>query len=141
MIVKPLGATKNNTGIRDGQMLSLGMRKKFGNSNGFGFTIFGSTEYGDSHPLRGIYQGRLTGYNQMGRSAWRPRKRYFVAMRDYAPTNPRTVLQVARRTVFTDGTVLWNDLTTSEKQDYNQYAKGQAFSGYNLFMSMYLLAN
>ena len=141
MIVKALGSTKNNAGIRDGEMLALAMRKKYGNSNGFGFAIFGSTEFGDSLPLRGIYQGRLTGYNQMGRSPWRPRKRYFVVMRDYAPTNPRTVEQQARREAFADGASEWAGLTTEEKAEYNMRAKGRALSGYNLFMSEYLIAN
>lgn len=128
-------------GIQAGEMLSLGMRGKLGAAAGLGFAVCGRSRSGDSAANAGIYQSRVTGYNRYGRSPGRKRKRYYVLMRNYAPTNPRTVPQQSNRTKFADAVAVWMSLTTEQKSVYNERGAKQARHGKNLFISEYMRSN
>lgn len=126
-------------GLLGGQSMA-GLTQKYGigRSCGFGFIRFGSTQFGDSRFFSGIYQKRVTGYNQTGRIASRPRRTYYVRMRTYRPTNPQTVPQQANRTKFADASAAWSLLTTVEKSVYNTRGKRRNRIGRNLFISEYM---
>lgn len=125
-------------GIQPGEMLSMGMRGKLGTSSGCGFAVCGRSLSGNDAANAGIYQGRVTGYNKYGRSPGRKRKRYYVLMRNYAPTNPRTVPQQSNRTKFADAVAEWMSLTTEQKSVYNERGAKQSRHGKNLFISEYM---
>ena len=109
-----------------------------GQSNGFGFGTFGTARLGQDMNFGGIYQKRVTGYNQTGRIAGRPRKTYYVKMRSYAPTNPNTEGQLARRAVFADAWTAWHALTDEQKHVYNTRGTKLNRVGWRIFISEYL---
>lgn len=113
-------------------------RRKLGWGNGFGFIRFADAKFGDSNRSAGIYQRRVTGYNQMGRIAGRVRKGYYVKMRKYRPTNPQTPAQQAQRQKMTDAILAWQGLTNEQQSVYNKRAIKQGRAGYLLFRSEYL---
>lgn len=113
-------------------------RRKLGWGNGFGFMRFGDAKFGDSNRSAGIYQRRVTGYNQYGRNPNRPRKGYYVKMRKYRPTNPQTPAQQAQRQKMTDAILAWQGLTIPQQEVYNKRAIKQGRAGYLLFRSEYL---
>lgn len=57
------------------------------------------------------------------------------------PTNPQTPEQQAWRAVFAAGHAAWTALTEEEKVKYNKRAVRRKYTGFNLFMSEYLLAH
>jgi hypothetical protein len=59
----------------------------------------------------------------------------------YRPTNPQTATQQNWRGIFTSGVQAWQGLTSDDKGLYNQRAKRQRLSGFNLFMREWLNAN
>lgn len=59
----------------------------------------------------------------------------------YTPTNPQTGPQQANRQKMTDGVAAWKLLTPEQKEAYNVKAKYKNYSGYNLFLSEYLLSH
>lgn len=59
----------------------------------------------------------------------------------YTPTNPQTEPQQANRQKITDGVIAWQALTPEQKEVYNVKAKYKNYSGYNLFISEYLLSH
>lgn len=131
--------TAGISGLLGGQsMAGLAQKYSIGRSCGFGFIRFGSTQFGDSRYFSGIYQKRVTGYNQTGRIAGRPRRTYYVRMRTYRPTNPQTIPQQANRTKFADASSAWSLLTTVEKSVYNNRGKRRNRIGRNLFISEYM---
>lgn len=122
-------------------MLSLRTRGKTGPSSGLGFLRLGSGRYGATNRTGGIYQKRVTGYNQYGRNPARRRRAYYVKMRTYRPTNPRTELQQANRNKLGTASSLWNTLDPVEKSRYNDLGKRSNKSGRNLFISWYMKNN
>ena len=52
------------------------------------------------------------------------------------PYNPRTEAQQDNRAAFAHAVRLWKELPRNEKSSFNNLAKGQKLSGYNLFISM-----
>ena len=87
---------------------------------------------GAEDPLNvfGIYRRRptKTGYT-------------LVKMGFYTPTNPQTEPQQAWRLIFSNGVDAWHLLNEEEKEGYRARAKDLNMTGFNLFMSEYLLAN
>lgn len=59
----------------------------------------------------------------------------------YVPTNPQTGPQQANRQKMTDAVAGWQALTDEQKAVYNKNAIGKEMSGYNLFLSEYLLSH
>lgn len=134
-----LGATGNVDDFHAGVAVPvLAIKRRMGQSNGFGFATFGTARLGQSMNFGGIYQKRVTGYNQTGRIPGRKRKTYYVKMRSYAPTNPNTERQIARRTVFANAWQAWHELTDEEKSVYNKRANKINRVGWRLFISEYL---
>lgn len=124
--------------LRNDALPGLAVHGAMDYSNGFGFMVFGKSRIGDPRQMSGVYQRRVTGYNQYGRSPLRERRTYFVKMRSYAPTNPRTPTQQAHRQKFADAWVSWHNLTTSEKAVYNERATKEGRRGAFLYVSEYL---
>lgn len=115
------------------------IRGKLGRGSGYGFARRGSGVYGESASPGGIYQRRVTGYNQHGRIPGRPRVQYFVRMKSYRPTNPRTELQQAGRTKFQEAVETWQGMTEEERAPYKRRAVKKSRRGRNLFISEYML--
>jgi len=98
-----------------------------------GFYYFGSEPIYLQMPgkeavlISGIFQKR---YN-MGRA--------ITALVSYMiPKNPRTEAQQANREKYADGVLAWQNLTTEQKQVYNDAMRGKKMSGYNFFLREYL---
>lgn len=111
---------------------------RLGFSAGLGFYACGATRCGETQSHTGIYQKRVTGYNNRGRHAHLPRRAYYVRMRTYAPTNPRTPVQQANRQKMADAVAAWQSLTDVEKTVYTQQVKRPGTDGYRIFLSWYL---
>ena len=103
-------------------------RGKIGSPYEYGLKRQGKWKYGQNHPKWGIYQIR------------RPfGKMQHVKMIHYRPTNPQTIPQQANRQKYADSILAWQGLTDSEKNVYNNNAKGKRMSGFNLFIREYML--
>lgn len=59
----------------------------------------------------------------------------------YVPTNPRTEAQQTHRQKLTNAVVAWQSLTEEQQEVYNEKVEGKQMSGYNLFISEYLLSH
>lgn len=139
--VKPISKLPNGEIDLHESMLSLRANNKAGAGSGLGFARFGSGRYGATNRTGGIYQKRVTGYNQYGRSATRPRRAYYVKMRTYRPTNPQTPLQQANRAKLAAANIAWQELDPVEKSRYNDLGKRKNKIGRNLFISWYMKNN
>lgn len=120
------------------ELKSLTTQNIFGTSAGYGFAVFGRAQFGDQNWQGGIYQKRVTGYNQTGRISGRKRETYYVLMRDNPTTNPNTEAQQTQRSKFADAVASWQGLTTEQKAYYNTLKNIGAKSGYNVFISEYM---
>lgn len=136
--VSPLITGLENEQFKPGEVPAITIRGRMGFSPGLGANTLGRARYGEYQPHAGIYQKRVTGYNQTGRIPGRARRAYYVRTRYYAPTNPRTVKQQAHRQKFADAVAAWQLLTPAEKHVYNQQAKRPGQHGYSRFISWYL---
>ena len=119
-------------------MPSVQQTRSVGRSCGFGNMRFGFTGFGDNRFFEGVYQKRVTGYNHKGRIAGRPRRAYYVRMKSYRPTNPKTPPQVAWRNVFANAISSWSLLTDEQKAVYNERGTRQSLPGRNLYIREYL---
>lgn len=118
--------------------LSLRPRGRIGRECFYGAARRGYSKYGEANVFAGVYQRRVTGYNQHGRNPERPRREYFVRMRNPLGRNPRTVEQQANRSKFAEACSSWNELTPEEKSVYNRRGKRRNRIGRNLFISEYM---
>lgn len=118
--------------------LSLRPRGRIGRECFYGRARRGYSKYGESNVFAGVYQRRVTGYNQYGRNPDRPRREYYIRMRNPLGRNPRTEPQQANRGKFADACAAWNSLTVVEKAVYNQRGKRKNRIGRNLFISEYM---
>lgn len=112
---------------------------KIGRGSGYGFARRGNGAYGANVPAGGIYQRRVTGYNQAGRVPGRPRRQYFVRMRTYRPTNPQTATQQANRSTFADAVAAWQVMDAAQRQPYIDRAVRKSRRGRNLFIQEFML--
>lgn len=136
--VKPIGFG-GVAAIMNGEVMGgITQTKKTGRSSGLGCMRLGFSYIGDRRFFQGIYQKRVTGYNQTGRIAGRPRRTYYVRLRSYRPTNPQTPLQQANRQKMTDACEAWKSLTAVDKSVYNE--RGQRLNRIPrmIFISEYL---
>lgn len=138
VVVKPFGHGGLDAFLAGRTMAGLAQTGAMDYSNGFGFAVCGKSRLGDDRQQGGIYQKRVTGYNQFGRNPDRPRRSYYVKMRSYAPTNPRTPAQQARRNKFADARAAWAVLDDNLKIKYNKRATKQGRYGWRLFVSEYM---
>ena len=65
---------------------------------------------------------------------------YCEKMNFYTPFNPQTVPQQANRSKFSTAIASWQALTESQQASYNIRAKYKSYSGYNLYISEYMLS-
>lgn len=130
--------------VVDGKsMLALGIRGRVGRPSGFGASTIGWTWFGNPFFYGGVYQRRVSGYNNLGRHDYLPRKTYWVRMKHSHPNNPRTVEQQAWRSKFTEAMDSWKNLTSEEKQVIIKKATRAGRRPHNYYVSEYLrnLAN
>lgn len=137
-VVKPLGYGGIEGLLSGDTMAGIHQTGKMDYSNGYGFAVLGRSRLGDHRPQGGIYQKRVSGYNQYGRSETKPRRVYYVKMRSYAPTQRNTPAQLATKNNFRDGRAAWAALSDTEKNKYNKRAARKGRYGWRLFMSEYL---
>ena len=136
--VLPVGQ-KGVEGILNGETMA-GIRQtgSIRRGDGFGFIRLGHSTFGAIAHVGGVYQKRVTGYNNTGRKAHLPRNAYYVRMRYYRPTNPNTPAQQAGRSKFADAVAGWAALTAAEKEEYNKRAHKLSRRGRNLYISEYM---
>ena len=136
--VLPVGQ-KGVEGIINGETMA-GIRQtgSIRRGDGFGFIRLGHSTFGAIAHVGGVYQKRVTGYNNTGRKAHLPRKAYYVRMRYYRPTNPNTPAQQAGRSKFADAVAGWAALTAAEKEEYNKRAHKLSRRGRNLYISEFM---
>lgn len=138
MRLKRLGEGGVDALMRGECLPGLETRGKLSYGNGYGFATLGNTRMGDDRLQGGIYQRRVAGYNQYTGKPVGRKEFYFVRMRNYAPTNPRTVPQQAQRAKMTAACAGWNSLTDEQKSIYNKRATRAGKVGRQLYISEYL---
>ena len=118
--------------VLKGIKLGLGgkIRGKLGAPSAYGTRDYGAHEYGSGAKTIGIYQVRT-----------RFGGRVQVKEKYYVPTNPQTGPQQTNRAKMTAAVIAWQALTPEQKEIYNENAKNKSYSGYNLFLSEYLLSH
>lgn len=136
--VLPVGQ-KGVEGIINGETMA-GIRQtgSIRRGDGFGFIRLGHSTFGAIAHVGGVYQKRVTGYNNTGRKAHLPRKAYYVRMRYYRPTNPNTPEQQAKRTLFADAMASWQGLSAGEKRQWKIKALRHGRRPHNLYISEYM---
>ena len=132
-------------------LFSIRPKKRFSKQSGFGLTIcgfsnlgaeavgiafdpiggaiFGKSVFGDYFLLSGIYQDRKCREGDI------PTRTDFY---NYGITH--TAGQQARREKFDLAVAAWQGLTEAQKEVYRHRAIGKRMSGYNLFLSEYMLS-
>ncbi len=80
----------------------------------------------------------------VGSGVFRRERDYTQLERYYVPFNPRTEEQQSNRSNFASAVDGWQSLTLGEKMSWNYYQdyrrRRPVMSGYNLFISKYLLS-
>lgn len=110
-----------------------------GRGSGYGFARNGNGQFGVAPSPGGIYQKRYTGYNQTGYIPGKKRVAYYVRMRTYTPTNPRTELQQSRRGKFADAVAAWQAMDEDARAPYKARAVRHSRRGRNLFIQEFML--
>lgn len=139
--VLPIGQ-KGVEGIINGETMA-GIRQtgSIRRGDGLGFMRFGHSAFGANAFAGGVYQKRNTGYNNTGYKQHLKKKTYYVRMRYYRPTNPNTIVQQARRTLFAEAMASWQSLDPVQKQYWKTKASRQSRRGVNLYISQYMKYN
>lgn len=109
------------------KLLSLDCSKRHGYSSLYGTAFYGYARFGEFHLEAGIYSHKVT---KKGKAVSK--------MRFYWPSNPRTVAQQARRTLFANGKAHWDSLTLEQKERYNTRARSLQMTGYNYHQRLFL---
>lgn len=110
--------------------VGIQIRKKLGRSSEYGQKLYGNFEYGEQDDRFGIYQMR-TRYG----------KQILVKEIFYWPTNPQSVAQQANRQKYADAILAWQGLTDNQKEIYNEIARYESYSGFNLYIREYILSH
>lgn len=118
---------------------AIAVTGNIGRGSGYGFARRGNGQYGAKPGPGGIYQKRYTGYNQTGYVAGKKRVPYYVRMRTYTPTNPRTELQQSRRSKFAEAVAAWQSMDDAQRAPYKARAVKKSRRGRNLFIQEYML--
>ena len=127
-------------------------RKKLGRAYQYGQRIYSKTRYGEQEILIGHGQygmkiygiekyGEVTSYYGVYRIQPTPNGQIIIKQKFYIPSNPQTVPQQANRSIFADAVSTWQGLTDEQKEVYNKKTKYKNLSGYNLYLSEYLLSH
>lgn len=110
--------------------VGIGIRGNINAPSTYGIRKYGAFDYGAGADTFGIYRVR----HRWG-------KIIQEKMPYYVPTNPQTGAQQANRQKIANAVALWQTLTDEQKEVYNEKAKGKDYSGYNLYLSEYLLSH
>lgn len=110
-----------------------------GRGSGYGFARNGNAEYGAAPSPGGIYQKRYTGYNQTGYVPGKKRTPYYIRMRTYTPTNPRTELQQSGRNKFAQAVAAWQAMDEAQRAVWKARAVKKSRRGRNLFIQNFML--
>lgn len=137
--LKPISEASREEILNGTATPAIEIRGKIGRGSGYGFARRGNGLFGESAAPGGIYQRRVTGYNQTGRIPGRKRVQYFVRMKSYRPTNPRTVEQQAHRASFADAVAAWQAMTPEQRKPYIDRAVRKGRRGRNMFISEFML--
>ena len=105
------------------------VRKKVGFPPLYGEREYGKCRYGEPATHYGIYQIRTYSGEQVQ-----------VKEKFYTPTNPQTEPQQTNRSKFSTAIASWQALTELQQASYNIRAKYKNYSGYNLYISEYMLS-
>lgn len=118
---------------------AIAIAGNIGRGSGYGFARRGDGAFGEPQGVGGIYQRRWTGYNQHGYIPGKKKRAYYVRMRFYRPTNPRTELQQAGRTKFQEAVAAWQGMSDAQREPYKRRAVKKSRRGRNLFIQEYML--
>jgi len=111
------------------------LRKRMGKPNGFGWIIFGWSEFGDDNYYQGVYQQRRNRHwNGVDGFISDKHPRNFI-MKPAWPVQPPSVARDAQQAKFKTALAMWQTLTTNEKTLYNTIASRRSKRGYDYFMS------
>lgn len=111
------------------------IRKRLGKPNGFGWIMFGWSEFGDDNYYQGVYQQRRNRrWNGAGGFISEKHPRNFI-MKPAWPVQPPSEARDAQQAKFKTALSLWQALTLSEKMSYNKIASRRSRRGYDYFMS------
>lgn len=125
--------------IENGEFVpAIAVRGRIGVSAGVGNLALGVSKYGEERGVGGIYQKRVTGYNNKGRIPGRPRRTYYVRMRSYSSPNPNTARQQLARKGMRDAVAAWKQLTNAQQASYNKRGIRTGRQGRHLFYSEYM---
>lgn len=127
-------------------------KKKLGRSYNFGRRLHGWFKYGEEERILGRSQ---YGYASYGKDIYGNARGIYgiyriqpmlggqvIIKQDfYIPSNPQTEPQQANRQKYADALLSWQGLTDDQKDVYNKKAKYKKYSGYNLYLSEYLLSH
>ncbi len=109
-------------------LLSVVSRKKLGNPNFYGNSMFGWSFYGDDNEYAGIYYvARIRNKKVQKR----------INFYEYVITH--TTIQTANRSKFADAVAAWQALPSDQKKRYNDLAVGMRMHGYGLFIKRFML--
>ena len=136
--VKPIGFGGVEAILNGETMAGLRQTGTIRGGDGLGFIRLGHSSLGASAFIGGVYQRRVTGYNNTGRKVHLPRKTYYVKMRYYRPTNPNTPEQQANRSMFAEAVASWKGLPPAEKIEWKKKASRHSRRGHNLYISEYM---
>jgi len=106
------------------------IRGKIGEPSGCGIARCGHAKAGSNSIHKGVYQVRHNSKGQV-----------IAKTKYYRPTNPRTALQQANRTKFTNAMTAWGALTIEQKLAYTNRAKRRNMFGWSLFIREYYQSN
>ena len=127
------------TGLK--KLYSGTARRKFGSRCEYGCVQPGAVSFG-VEPIKvtmGKYgEVELSGVYRKIRSNGKVK---VIKTRYHIPKDNKTEVQLAQRQAVRDGVLAWQSLTNSQKLVYNERAKGEAHSGYNIFMKEWLLSH
>jgi len=121
-------------------LLSNTAQKSIGGFCEFGCSMYGKTYYGKEPVVIEFEDGKILEISGVYQKRKSKKGTFIVKERFYFPKNPRTESQQAVRQNIRNAVVFWQDLTSNEKAQYNERAKGKNFSGYNLFIREYILS-
>lgn len=118
---------------------AIAIAGNLGRGSGYGFARRGDGVYGECEGVGGIYQRRWTGYNQHGYIPGKKKRAYYVRMRFYRPSNPRTELQQAGRMKFQQAVAAWQEMSDAQRAPYKARAVRKGRRGRNLFIQEFML--
>jgi len=111
------------------------LRKRMGIPVGFGWLIFGWSEFGDDNFYQGCYQQRRNRkWNGKGGFIMIGPPRNFI-MKPAWPVQTPSVARDAQQAKFSTALSMWQGLTAEQKKYYNTIASRRGKRGYDYFMS------